>query len=209
MSGETPSRVRQREWPLTEAALNGLLGRLDADREKAGEKYEQIRQRLAKFFQWRGCPNPEEYADRTIDRVARRVADGAELHLDHPFVYFHAVALNVLREHWREPGRSAESLDRVAEMPDPSTRPDRSQRDHEAAERERLLTCLERCVEALPAETRRLAVRYHGAETVHIDARRGLAEELGVPLNALRTRVCRIRASLAACVSLCMERGPS
>ena len=40
------------EWVLTQAAFDGLLAMLDSDRDKAGEKYEFIRLKLLKYFQW-------------------------------------------------------------------------------------------------------------------------------------------------------------
>jgi hypothetical protein len=44
-----------RDWVLTSEALDRLLEQLDSDRDRAAEKYEQIRQRLIKLFRWRGC----------------------------------------------------------------------------------------------------------------------------------------------------------
>lgn len=78
---------------------NKLLAQLDADRESAAEKYEQIRQKLTKFFQWRGCLTPDECVDLAIDRVTRRIAEGVEITTRDPYLYFHGVAINVLREY--------------------------------------------------------------------------------------------------------------
>ncbi|HEX4946430.1 MAG TPA: hypothetical protein VFZ34_07205, partial [Blastocatellia bacterium] len=69
----------KKDWVMTPEAFDLMLMQLDADREQAGEKYELIRQKLTKFFQWRGCPSPEDYTDRTIDRVALRLWEGAEV----------------------------------------------------------------------------------------------------------------------------------
>lgn len=52
-----------------------LLAWLDEDRELAGKKYEEIRFRLINLFIARGCRISEELADKTIDRVARKVKD--------------------------------------------------------------------------------------------------------------------------------------
>ncbi|HUA58481.1 MAG TPA: hypothetical protein VML19_06995 [Verrucomicrobiae bacterium] len=41
-----------------------------------------------------------------------------------------------------------------------------------------------------------------------IDARKRLADALGIPLNILRTRICRIRSALETCVSACLG-GPA
>jgi len=37
--------------------------------KRAGARYEQLRQVLIRFFEWRGAPYPEEHADATFDRV--------------------------------------------------------------------------------------------------------------------------------------------
>jgi hypothetical protein len=74
------SSLFKKDWVVTQSAFDRMLAELDPDRERAGEKYEQIRQKLMKFFQWRGCSSSaaEEHTDRTIDRVARKVEEGAE-----------------------------------------------------------------------------------------------------------------------------------
>src|SRR5436309_3283493 len=64
------------ESGLTDAAFHGLLGRLDTDREQAGEKYEELRSKLIRFFEWRGAPFPEEQTDETLDRLCKKIAAG-------------------------------------------------------------------------------------------------------------------------------------
>src|SRR5215813_5974815 len=109
--------VLKKDWVVTQAAFEQLLGHLDPDREQAGEKYEQIRRKLTKFFQWRGCAVPEEFADRTIDRAARRMAEGAEMRSQDVYVFFHGIAVNVLREHWKEAQKvQLKPLDEAPEM---------------------------------------------------------------------------------------------
>ena len=83
---------------LTREGLEALLAFLDPDRDRAGEKYQQIRQRLVKMFECRGLTPPEEPADETMDRVARRLAEGEHVRAGEPMAYFHGVARNVLRE---------------------------------------------------------------------------------------------------------------
>ena len=97
-------------WTLDRPAFDRLLTFLDPDRQAAADKYEDIRRRLLKLFVWRGCSAPDEYVDRTIDRVARRVQEGADIQVADPYQYFHGVALNVLREHWRDPGRRTQPI---------------------------------------------------------------------------------------------------
>ena len=96
---ETPG---PHSWSMTQKAFDLLLAQLDSDRDAAGERYQRIRDKLISFFRWRGCATAEEYADRTIDRAARRLEEGAEITARDPYLYFHGVALNVLREHWKK-----------------------------------------------------------------------------------------------------------
>ncbi|MCU1350599.1 MAG: hypothetical protein JWO56_3629, partial [Acidobacteria bacterium] len=68
---------RQARWALTGQALDGLLARLDGDRERAAVRYEQLRSRLQGLFGWWGAENAFELADRTLDRVAAKLQEGA------------------------------------------------------------------------------------------------------------------------------------
>src|SRR5438093_9786924 len=72
---------------LTQEALDKLLVHLDPNRERAGEKYEQIRNGLVRFFEWRGCSFSQDHADETINRVARKLDQGEELRDVYTYVY--------------------------------------------------------------------------------------------------------------------------
>jgi DNA-directed RNA polymerase specialized sigma24 family protein len=187
-------------WTLSAASFDGLLTLFDADRDRAAVEYEHVRARLVKLFEWRGCTRPDEYADRTLDRVARRIAEGAEITTRDPYAFVHGVALNLLQEYWREPAARWTSLDDVPEAaaahpPEPDGEAD--------------LACLDECLASLKPDARRMLARYHTPGGGHIQARRTLATELGIPMNALRIRVFRLRVALEACVSGCIERKTS
>ena len=193
---------------MTPDAFEILLVNLHAERERAGEEYERIRGKLLKFFKWRGCHEPEEYADRTIDRVARRITEGAELRVRDSYLFFHGVALNILKEHWRGPVRDSHTLDdlppslSLAENPD-----ERREREEGRQEKEQRLECLEECLQSLSAENRELVTKYHqSAGREKIEGRKELAALLKIPLNALRIRVFRIRTELESCVDVCLRR---
>ena len=64
-----------KNWSLSQEAFDALLDWLDSDREQAGIKYEQIRSRLIKIFTGRGCVDPEDLADETINRVTRKLKE--------------------------------------------------------------------------------------------------------------------------------------
>ena len=105
--------TEKKEWVLTGEAFEGLLKFLDSDPNRAASEYEQIRQRLMKLFRWRGCLSFEEYTDMTVDRVARRIAEGAEIRTANPHALFYGVAMNLLREHWRKSEREVRALDQL------------------------------------------------------------------------------------------------
>ena len=52
-----------------------MLAWLDSDRERAGQKYEEIRCGLIKIFVCQGCTDPEGLADETINRVIRKIPE--------------------------------------------------------------------------------------------------------------------------------------
>src|SRR5262245_27305597 len=60
-------------------AFTKLLACLDANRDRAGEKYEHLRRTLTRFFEWRGAPFPEHQTDEVFDRVARKLSEGIEI----------------------------------------------------------------------------------------------------------------------------------
>src|SRR4029434_1975050 len=74
----TPSATA-RKWILTPEAFDSLLAAFDPNRESAAQKYLEIRGNLVRFFEWRGCPFPEDHADETFNRVARKIADGEQI----------------------------------------------------------------------------------------------------------------------------------
>src|SRR5262249_30866670 len=77
----------------------------------------------------------------------------------------------------------------------------------EAKLKERMLACLESCTGKLDPASRDLIIRYyHGKERVKIENRRQMAADLGISVNALSIRACRIRDKLEDCVKKCAER---
>lgn len=176
---------------LTPAAFDELLLLLDQDRSQAGQKYEQIRRSLMLFFRSRGSLTPEDLADETIDRGARRISEGVEVYTSDPFLYFYGIALRVLQEQQRKP------LLRPPFPPEPIN----------PEERERKLRCMEECLAKLDAQTRDWLTQYvRGDYRARTEQRTKMAENMGVSLNTLRIRVHRIRAQLEQCVKRCVEQ---
>ena len=190
---------KKKRWSLTPEAFDKLLASLDPDRERAGEKYEQIRSGLVCFFEWRGSPFPEEHADETINRVARKIDVGEQV--SDPFTYVYGVARMLLLEVYKEREKERVAL---AHLPPPH-QPSLSEQE-EQADTELRLDCLERCLDELSTESRDfLSQYYEGEKRIKIENRQRLAERLQIPLNALRLRARRIRGKLENCVAECFR----
>jgi DNA-directed RNA polymerase specialized sigma24 family protein len=175
-------------WVLTQEAFDALLAWLNPEREQAGKRYEDIRRRLVKIFTYRGCQEPEDLADETINRVACKVGEIAGTYSGDPALYFYGVANKIHHE----------SLRKRPTPPCPPPRPPGIEQEYE---------CLERCMEALGTHSRELVLQYYQEDKrAKIEHRRAMAERLGVPINALRIRAHRIRAALRDCVTDCLAR---
>ena len=72
---------------MTVELLNRLLACFHS-RIIAGHKLELLRQKLITFFESHRCHLSEEYADRTIYRVARKLDEGLEISTIRPVQVF-------------------------------------------------------------------------------------------------------------------------
>lgn len=181
---------------LSAEAWQALLARLGETEAEQAEAYETLRRKLVKFFDWRQAPEPERLADVALDRVARKLAEGERV--EEVSAYAYAVAKLIYLEDVK---RGVRARERMNELPPPVTMPEVDAQD-EAAE------CLRRCLAKLAPETRRMIVEYYQDDkSAKIERRKSMAERLGIPLNALRIRACRVRAELEACVSGCRDGG--
>ena len=179
---------------ITQEGFRTLLGWLDADVERAGEKYENIRRRLIWFFVRRGCHEAELLADRTIDRVITRVAEIRDVYEGEPIRYFFGVARHIHQEWVR-------GTDRERDLPiiDLTVDP-KPEEDHR-------FECLLACLTQLSKESQDLILEYHrdrGREK--IQHRKEIAVRLGISLNALQAKVCRIRSRLEEWVDECVRK---
>lgn len=187
------------EAGLTADTFTRLLICLDADRERAGEKYEDLRRTLIRFFEWRGAPFPEEHADEAFNRVARRLGEGVEIRNIGGYCY--EVARLVFLETTKGADSKRESLDSVKpELAAANT-------TDEAEEKELRLACLEDCLRALPGESIELISEYYRYdERRQIERRQALAKRFGLRREALANRVQRLRDKLERCVSGCLRK---
>lgn len=186
---------------LTERGLAMFLARLGDNPERAGDGYEELRLMLVKFFEWRDSWFPEDDTDETINRVVRKLDDGKE-EIQNLEAYCFGVARLVHLERLRAPDRRRADPEVLVLMAAPVS--DASDLDEPPQDR---LECFRKCLETLPASTRKMVVSYFQDEKrVRIDHRRRLAMELGISPEALRRRVKLARDKIENCVSKCLKR---
>src|SRR4051812_11112551 len=100
-----PESTRKSDWTLTQQAFRRLLEWLDEGKGSEGDSYLEIRKRLVLFFDRKNCRLPEELADETLNRVARRLEEEGKIVGDSPARYCYIVARFVLLEWFREEKR--------------------------------------------------------------------------------------------------------
>ena len=187
----------RQKWTLTQDAFDKLLVVFGGgDRESGSEKYLEIRGNLTRFFEWRGCSFPEDHADETINRVAKKVAEGEEIL--NPAGYAMGVARLLLLEVLKGRQREQSALTEIG----------KSSEAYEAEDDgEGRLTCLRNCLQTLSPDNRDLILQYYqGEKSEKIQNRKKLMERLGIPVNTLRMRALRVRERLQGCVEECLSR---
>lgn len=188
---------------LTQQNLNNLLVWLDHDRNTAGVKYEKIRRTLIKIFAARQCHQPEDLADETLSRVARKADELATTYSGEPANFFYGVAKNVHREYLRQAAREApDDLSDIQNNPQLVVWP--SVQIEPEDDVDARLNCMKKCLLTLSAAHQQL-IRGYYEEGKKIAQRRALAEQHSLSLNALRLKAHRLRRSLRECVTQCVE----
>ncbi len=187
----------RQKWTLTQDAFDRLLIALGGDRDSGGEKYLEIRTHLTRFFEWRGCPFPEDHADETFNRIARKIDAGEEIL--NPPGYAMGVARLVLLEIMKSRQREQSALNEIGTAGE----------GYVAAtnDGEERLDCLRNCLQTLSPDNRELILQYYqGEKSEKIQNRKKLQDRLGIPVNTLRMRALRLRERLQECVEECLAR---
>lgn len=191
----------RKEWALSHGALSRLLEWLDEGVDSGGERYLEMRRRLVLYFDRKNCASPDELADETLNRVARRLEEEGGITTDAPAHYCYIVARFVLLESVRRQRREEPLSDtsNIAAAQYPGEEHD---------EKEHRSGCLEQCMRKLDSDARHLILAYYrGEQRAKIENRRAMASRLGVSVNALAIRACRIRDRLEGCVRRCVGEG--
>jgi DNA-directed RNA polymerase specialized sigma24 family protein len=160
---------------ITPKDFNGLLARLSPDAEEAGEKYEQIRKGLIKYFYYRGALDPESLTDETINRVAAKLPEAPR---DEKFVlanYFYSFAANIFLEDYRK---------------------------RKKIEGACMKKCL---AGRAPEESELLLKYYGFEKGDRNVRRKMLAAQQGISIELLHTKVSRLRKALRDCLKKCLN----
>jgi DNA-directed RNA polymerase specialized sigma24 family protein len=186
----------RQKWTLTQDSFDRLLIALGGNRDSGGEKYLEIRSNLTRFFEWRGCSFPEDHADETFNRLARKIDEGEEIL--NPAGYAMGVARLLLLEILKSKQREQTALNEIGTA---------SEAYVAADDGEDRLDCLRNCLQGLSPDNRELILQYYqGEKGEKIQNRKKLLEQLGVPVNTLRMRALRLRERLQGCVEECLSR---
>ncbi len=196
----TPRVESKKDRPLDAESFNRLLDWLDGGINSEGRKYLEMRRRLVAYFSRKNCLAPDELADETLNRVARRIQEVEFTKGEKPARYCYIVARFVFMESLREGERKRSLHHELA-------RQWHSSRGSEAdAIRERMLACMQQCIDQLGSAKRELILGYYaGDERQKIASRKRLARSLGMTMNAVSIRACRIRDELEDCVRHCLR----
>jgi hypothetical protein len=180
------SSRRKKDWAMTQDAFNKLLACFDPDRKIAAKEYERVYRTLLRFFEHRGCAIPDELADKTIDRVGKKVDEGEQIQDLNNF--FYGVARFILKENFEEyknKGITSQSV--------PFSITEHSE-DSEKME------WLRKCLKKLSSKDRDLIIEYYQGEKKEKKGRRkGLVEQSRTNPNAMRVRIHRIKVRLKEC----------
>jgi DNA-directed RNA polymerase specialized sigma24 family protein len=182
----------------TPAEFSAFIEWLDAGVPSGGRSYIEMHARLVSYFARKGCTVPNELADDTLTRVARRLREEGAIAAAAPAQYCYIVARFVLLEHLR--GAERKHLELMSNAGDRMPPVD--------ADQERLLACLDDCLGRLAQNDRALILSYYAGEgPERIAGRRALAVRFGLSPNALMIRASRVRERLRACVAGCRKDG--
>jgi len=193
----------QKHWSPTRSAFHHLLAWLDDGLDSGGAKYLEMRRRLVQYFDRKNCACPDDLADETLNRVARRLEETGGITDTPPARYCYILAKFVFLEYQRGPEQRQVSLHVQPEL----GRAAELEQNQAAADRANRLDCLDRCLKKLKPEDHAVILEYYrGEQRVKIQRRRDLATKLGITLNALSIRACRIRDRLEECVGACCKK---
>jgi len=196
----------KKDWTPTQTAFRQFLDWLDEGVASGGEKYLEMRRRLVFYFDRKNCLASDELADETLSRVAQKLEEKGSITGMSPAHYCYVVAKFVFLENLRQAKRGQSGLNEL-ELARLSSGSSLNSKDTAAIQSsERLHDCLDSCLAKLSSADRDLILEYYrGEQRAKIERRSQLAARLGLSMNALTIRACRIRYKLEECMKACCD----
>jgi RNA polymerase sigma factor (sigma-70 family) len=189
----------KKDFVLMQEDFDRLLAWLAPNREEAGEKYEEIRRGLIRFFRFRGCSDAAALADETINRVAVKVSTLDTAGNFKTITYFYGFASKIYLEYVRRRKNKEVQLDPDFPLNEnySISLPDSENKDHD---------CLEDCLAKLPSQEREIIVLYYSKDkSAKFEMRKKMAESLNLNPGALHVKIHRIKNTLKECVERCVK----
>jgi RNA polymerase sigma factor (sigma-70 family) len=163
------------------------------------ERFTAIRTRLIFFFEKRGCVDPEELADTTLERVVENLASQKVTDLE---PYSFGVAKNVFLEYLRKKKKTVAFLDEQKYRSQSTS----GGGEDEAIIRERKLTCMEECLARLKEHERAMLLEYYEFNgRLKLERRRKMAEQMNISKETLALRIFHLKKRLRKCVTERLE----
>ena len=196
----------KKDWTPTQTAFRQFLDWLDEGVASGGEKYLEMRRRLVFYFDRKNCPASDELADETLSRVAQKLEEKGSITGMSPAHYCYVVAKFVFLENLRQAKRGQQGLNELTQARLSSGDSLNSKNQEAMQSQEQLHDCLDSCLAKLSSADRELILEYYrGEQRAKIERRSQLAARLGLSMNALTIRACRIRYKLEECMKACCD----
>lgn len=188
-----------KDWQPSPEAWNKFLILLDADADRAGEKYEDIQRKLITFFECRRCLEAERLADLSINRAMRRHFEGEDIR--NLTGYLYGVAKIVFLEYLAEQRQQQDCLDYLTHIGEPTSEQAGADGDDD------LHICFDGCMAELQTVDRTFIKQYYEElRRQKIEIRKSMAQELGISSNAVALRAFHIRERLRRCINKCLKK---
>lgn len=193
----TPHKMKKSNQ-LKKVEFKELLNWFSPDEKIAGEEYEKIRTGLERYFRYRGCSDPDNLADTTINRVSSRLST-LDLSNDTTKIsIFYGFAKNIYREYLTKVSK----LD-FHKNPDFDYYKEFSFGDEE----NNVFECLDKCLSTITDDEKQLIISYYSKDKGDkINLRKKMAKQMEITLNALHVRVYRIKNVLKTCIENCLKK---
>lgn len=198
--------MKKKEWELTEEEFERLLEWLEADRDQAAARYEEIRHRLTNYFIYHclGCPDPEALSDETINRVIRKLPTFADTYTGEKTKLFYGYANFVRLEYLRKWQADENSKLEFITLIQFQQQQNQSEID---TEQERLKQCLTHCLQQLPTDKQSLLISYYLVEkNSKITHHQKMADKLKLTIGALRKQIHDLKHKLIECIENCLKK---